>query len=226
MKKYIYIVNGKKYSVSEQNLSAFLDKFPNAVNLADVGAAPQVKKKETPLPESNPGLNPGSPSESPSSSTNPQPQFLSPNQTQTPQTNNDAILEAKKKGEENLAQQQAVINEEFTKKFNKTISPIPKESEMVTLQDGTKINVNNITPQGGLLDISDKSFQAAALQEKINTKTYDDNDIASLAGGAKVIPELVKAKIKNNPLDIAVATFKNQKNNFDNTLKESIEQAN
>ncbi len=189
----------------------------------------QLKKKGSTVGSaSKPGLNPGSPSESQSSSTNtnPQPPFLSPNQTQTPQTNNDAILEAKKKGEENLAQQQAVINEEFTKKFNKTISPIPKESEMVTLQDGTKINVNNITPQGGLLDINDKSLQAAALQEKINTKTYDDNDIASLAGGAKVIPELVKAKIKNNPLDIAVATFKNQKNNFDNTLKESIEQAN
>lgn len=65
MKKYLYIVDGKKYSVSEENLSKFLAKFPNARTIGEQQQEP-VKKKETTIPSSVGGenSNPTSPSES------------------------------------------------------------------------------------------------------------------------------------------------------------------
>ena len=139
----------------------------------------------------------------------------------------DEVFKAKIKGEQNISQQQAATADKATENFNKVIVPFARKAEeTITLQDGTKIDAAKITPRGGLLDNNNNAQEALLLQQKVNTNTLTDDDLATLGSGAGMIPELVKAKVKNDPLDIAVATFKNEKTKFDESLKQSIEQAN
>ena len=196
MKKYLY--KGQYYTdvqvaqaATKKGLS--FDDYVSKFGLQEV--ANEVKKKEQPLPESNNGSQPGSQSESQSSSTNEKPFSLSPNQnTQNPTTGNDLY--------------------DFMTKPAAYVAGKTVEAKTNNLQPVSEVDVKDLKLNRPDLYQNIK----AGLNDKTATKDiYDDTDVAVITqklnkNTANVKDQVIAANFEKvtglnyNPISIASIT--------------------